>query len=80
MILNDEDKRVVMEEIKRFFFEERDEEIGEIAAMNFLDFVTEKIGPYYYNAAIREAVKQTENNAMRLEEDLYSLLRNTKRK
>lgn len=80
MILNDDDKRVVMEEIKRFFFEERDEEIGEIAAMNFLDFVTEKIGPYYYNAAIREAVKQTENNAMRLEEDLYSLLRNTKRK
>lgn len=80
MILNDEDKRVVMEEIKRFFFEERDEEIGEIAAMNFLDFVTEKISPYYYNAAIREAVKQTENNAMRLEEDLYSLLRNTKRK
>ncbi len=79
MILND-DKRVVMEEIKRFFFEERDEEIGEIAAMNFLDFVTEKIGPYYYNAAIREAVKQTENNAMRLEEDLYSLLRNTKGK
>jgi len=29
MILNDEDKRVVMEEIKRFFFEERDEEIGQ---------------------------------------------------
>ena len=70
----DERKRIISE-IQYFFLRERDEEIGELAAGTILDFFAEQIGPTLYNAGVRDAVKQAEVHASRLEEDLYSLLR-----
>ena len=50
-----EQKRQIIRLIQNFFQEERDEQVGIIAAENFLDFIDKEIGPYYYNQAIREA-------------------------
>lgn len=48
-------KKKIKEEIIRYFSVERDEDIGELSAELFLDFITEKIGPVFYNQGIRDA-------------------------
>lgn len=41
--------------IRQYFLDERDEEIGDLQASMFLDYVLEEIGPSIYNQAIRDA-------------------------
>ncbi|WP_455661805.1 DUF2164 domain-containing protein [Pradoshia sp.] len=72
---NAEERKHIISEIQYFYHQERGEEIGELAAGTILDFFAEQIGPYYYNAGVKDAVKQAEAHSSRLEEDLYALLR-----
>ncbi|WP_338788572.1 DUF2164 domain-containing protein [Metabacillus sp. FJAT-53654] len=74
-----ETKDGIKEEIISFFYEERDEEIGEIAAEAFLDFCLEKLGPYFYNEGVQDAIKIINERNMNAEEDLHSLKRNVSR-
>lgn len=53
--LPDETKKALITAIKHYFSKERDEEIGELAASFFLDFVLEEIGPSIYNQGIKDA-------------------------
>jgi uncharacterized protein (DUF2164 family) len=53
--ISKEIKKKVKEEIIRYFAIERDEDIGELSAELFLDFITEKIGPVFYNQGVRDA-------------------------
>lgn len=48
-------KKNLIEEIKRFFWNERDEELSDLAAEILLDFVLNKIGPHIYNEGIKDA-------------------------
>lgn len=73
--LSKEAKLGMKEEIISFFYQERDEEIGEIAAEAFLDFCLEKLGPYFYNEGIQDAIKIINERNMNAEEDLHSLKR-----
>ena len=41
--------------IRRYFAEQREEEIGELQAKLLLDFVMQEIAPSIYNAAITDA-------------------------
>lgn len=50
-----EAKKQMIEEIKAFFLNERDEEIGDLACELILDFITDKLGPYFYNQALNDA-------------------------
>jgi uncharacterized protein (DUF2164 family) len=70
-----EAKDSMIEEVKSFFYQERDEKIGEIAAEAFLDFCLEKLGPYFYNEGIQAAIKIINERNMNVEEDLLSLKR-----
>lgn len=54
--LNKETKDVILEEIKRFFYEERDEEIGELASILFLDFIMENIATEIYNKGVKDSI------------------------
>jgi uncharacterized protein (DUF2164 family) len=56
-------------EIKKHFSAERDENIGDLSAELFLDFITEKITPFFYNQGIRDA-HQYMNERL---EDLFGL-------
>ena len=67
------------EEIRTFFYHERDEEIGEIAAEAVLDFCLEKLGPYLYNEGIQDAIKLINERNLNTEEDLHSLMRSISR-
>ncbi|MDP4084164.1 MAG: DUF2164 domain-containing protein [Bacillota bacterium] len=71
-------KDAMISEIQRYFYEERDEKIGNIAAENFLEFVKTNLGPYFYNEAIKDARQIAEQKMLSLEEDLFALEKNLK--
>lgn len=67
--IDDDAKRVMMEEIKRYFLDERGEELGDLAALLMLEFFADKLAPQFYNLGIQDA---HEFMAQRLE-DIFEL-------
>lgn len=55
MNLTDDERKSTITAIRRFFREEREEEIGDLQAALVLDFVMEAVAPRIYNQAIRDA-------------------------
>jgi uncharacterized protein (DUF2164 family) len=53
--LTQEQQKAAIEELKRYFQTEREEEITDLAAALLLDFILKNIGPYIYNQAIKDA-------------------------
>jgi uncharacterized protein (DUF2164 family) len=53
--LNPETTERAVTSIKRYFSEQREEELGDLQAKLLLDFVVKEIGPSIYNAAIADA-------------------------
>ncbi|KOO42790.1 DUF2164 domain-containing protein [Priestia koreensis] len=41
--------------IKAYFLEERDEELGDLAARLILDFISNKLAPHFYNKGVADA-------------------------
>ncbi|MFS0656410.1 DUF2164 domain-containing protein [Bacillus sp. 179-C3.3 HS] len=68
-----EEKRQMIDEIQRFFANEREEIIGEIAASEVLAFITQHLGMYYYNQGVRDSRDIAVQRAQALEEDLFAL-------
>jgi uncharacterized protein (DUF2164 family) len=62
-------KKQAIDDIKRYFLESREEEIGQLAAELLLDFMIEKVGAVIYNQAIRDAHTFMSEKV----EDLYAL-------
>lgn len=44
-------------EIKHYFAQERDEDLGDLAAGMVLDFITEKLAPAFYNQGVDNAYR-----------------------
>ncbi|TCT26858.1 uncharacterized protein (DUF2164 family) [Melghiribacillus thermohalophilus] len=65
--------------IKEFFYRERGEEIGDLAADHIYQFVQEELGMYFYNRGVEDAKGMMEQKLISLEEDLESLKRIPKR-
>ena len=42
-------------EIKRYFLNERDEELGDLAAALFLDFIIEELASEFYNQGVYDS-------------------------
>jgi len=53
--LSKEKKEYILSEIQSYFFNERNEKIGNLAAGLLLDFIIEKIAPEFVNLGIYEA-------------------------
>lgn len=66
--LKPEVKKEIIERIKRYFASEREEEIGDLAAHLLLNFITEQIGPSFYNQGIHDAMSYIQERV----EDLYA--------
>ncbi|PCK21065.1 hypothetical protein CEY02_10480 [Bacillus pumilus] len=71
--LTTEEKRQMIDEIQRFFANEREEVIGEVAAGEVLAFITHHLGSYYYNQGVRDSRDIAVQRAQALEEDLFAL-------
>ncbi|KPH71751.1 DUF2164 domain-containing protein [Oceanobacillus caeni] len=68
-------KDQIKEELKEYFYYERSEEIGDLAAENMLDFILKEIGPYFYNQGVKDAKEMVNQKMANLEEDIESLER-----
>jgi uncharacterized protein (DUF2164 family) len=73
-----QEKESMIAEIQRYFYEERNEEIGNLAAENVLEFFKDQIGPYFYNEALKDARKVIEQKMSSIEEDLFALEKKNK--
>ena len=71
--LSTEDKQKIIPFIQQYFADERDEEIGNLAAEFLLDFFVEKAGPIIYNQGLNAARQAIKNSADELEYRLYEL-------
>lgn len=56
-----------------FFYEERNEEIGIIAAECAFEFFKDFLGPHFYNEAIKDARMLMEEKMSSIEDELFSL-------
>jgi uncharacterized protein (DUF2164 family) len=68
-----ENKEALIKRVQEYFYEERSEEIGDLAAEFLLDFITKEIAPVIYNQAITDAIKLVGQQMISLEEDLHSI-------
>ncbi len=53
--LKKEVRVVLVEKLKRYYWNERNEEITNLGAELMLDFIVNEIGPYLYNQAIEDS-------------------------
>ena len=68
-----EDREKIVRNIQGYFLDERDEEIGNLAAEDILQFVINEVGPYIYNNALNEARKVVGERMLSIEDELYAL-------
>ncbi|NIK13333.1 DUF2164 domain-containing protein [Alkalibacillus almallahensis] len=68
-------KDKILDEIKVYFYEERGEELGDLAAENMYAWLSEQIAPYYYNQGVHDARQIVEQKVVNLDEDISSLER-----
>lgn len=55
--LSKEEREKMIASIKEYFYEEREEEIGDLAASIMLDFFIKELAPYIYNKGIEDCYK-----------------------
>jgi uncharacterized protein (DUF2164 family) len=67
--LSKETREYMIKEIKRYFSNERDEEIGDLAASLFLDFIIEELAPEFYNQGVYDSCNFMKDKS----EDLLSI-------
>ena len=70
-----ETRRKIIGEIQEYFYREKCEEIGEIAAGDLLEFIDNRLAQFYFNEGINQAMDQWNQSVARLEEDLFSIKR-----
>jgi len=68
-----QEKREIIAAIQKYFSEERDEEIGNLAAEMLLDFFVEEVGPVIHNRAIASARKALKSQWEEMEFRLFEL-------
>jgi len=64
-----EKREDLINEIKTFFYEERDEEIGDLAAGIVLDFFMDKLAVEFYNEGINDSYRYMQDRV----EDLLGI-------
>lgn len=60
--LSKEKKEFMVSHIKSYFRKERDEELGDLAAMLILDFFIEKLATEFYNQGVADSYKYMSNS------------------
>jgi uncharacterized protein (DUF2164 family) len=70
IVLSKEKKDEMISSIKNFYSNERDEEIGDLAAGLILKFVTEELAPEFYNQGVYDAYKYISERS----EDILTIL------
>ena len=69
--LSDDRRAILIAAIRTYFYDELDEEIGDLKAGLVLDFFVKNLGPPLYNQAIRDAHGFIQAKLVDLEGDFY---------
>jgi uncharacterized protein (DUF2164 family) len=67
--LTKEKRSDMIEALKAYYLKEKEEKLGDLAAGLLLDFITEDMGPEYYNQGVLDSCKFMQDKA----EDLLSI-------
>lgn len=65
----------ILHKLQAYFREERDEELGDLAANLLLDFIEREIGPIFYNQGVKDAKAKTVSAFATLTEEMDYLER-----
>ncbi|MDO7907008.1 DUF2164 domain-containing protein [Paenibacillus sp. JX-17] len=68
-----EQKLIISEGIQHYFQMEFGQEIGQLAAENFMDYMLKELSPYVYNQALADARQVMEQKLASLDDELYAL-------
>ena len=68
---NNEEKKIIIEKIQSYFREEMDEELGRFDAEFLLDFISEKIGVYFYNRGLKDAQAIVSSELEKITDAIY---------
>lgn len=71
--LSDVEKTKMLDEIKAFYLDERDEEIGIIQQQQILDLFLEYLAPIAYNKGLDDAMLWYKRQQENMESDFYLL-------
>ena len=69
--LSNETRQALIASIQRYFKENMDEPIGNIAAGALLTYVLEEIGPTIYNKAVSDVQGRMQERVMELDLEVY---------
>ena len=70
--LSKEDRAQAIESIQRYFQEQRDEKIGNIAAAGLLAFFLEEVGPSVYNKGVADAQERLQARVAELDFEVHA--------
>lgn len=73
-----DETKAIVGEIRDYFREELDQEIGFIPAEMLMAFFAERMGAYYYNRGVYDAQAALKSRMDSLHDDLYALEQKTK--
>lgn len=69
--LSDDRKKELKEEVQSYFRNVLEEDIGDLKAEMFVEFIIEKVGPRIYNQAITDAYSFIQDKLIDMESILY---------
>ena len=73
IFIKQETKKELLSEIKSFFLQELDHEIGDLKAEIIFDFIINKFGPKIYNQGVADARKWFRERFEDLDADFFLL-------
>ena len=68
-----DEKEAISGTLRAYLREELDAELGQFDAEFLFDFITTKLGPYYYNKGLNDALAAFETRMEDLKELVYEL-------
>ena len=69
--LSKEARKAAVASIERYFRENMEEQIGNVAADSLLQFLIEEVGPSIYNKAVSDVQVRMQSRVMELDVEVY---------
>ena len=74
-LLSPEQRKTAISSIIDYFANERDEQIGIIAAEGILDMFLDQVGPHLFNQGVRQTKKLVEQHFQEIDFDIELLMK-----
>ncbi len=68
-----EEREILVRKIQLYFSEELHQKIGQFDAQFLLDFISDEIGPYYYNLGLYDAQAVLDSKLENIVEAIYEI-------